>query len=280
LLPLSLPGRETSEFYDDYLQLYMSRAGAPIVMTWCGLAILYAYAALRGVRRAEIALAAVLVLGAFLGPQTIDLKTVSAPRALPMALALIPCFIQAVRRPAASAGRFAVAATALSCLTVALQGTAFLCYRGIVPIHFGLAAILALGTCFKDPFADTLRKIGGVALILLSFAAVVSTFSTEFGEEYKISSVVVTSYVLGMALIAWGIWFVLRGSDQLVVAWIVTSCLIWQLSLISAGKAKQIRNPRGVLLVLGGIASFLIAAVISLFKARSQRVIAHPPEGN
>jgi hypothetical protein len=268
LLPLTLPGTDTPLAYTEFLRLYMARVGAPVLMTWGGLVLLYVYAWLRRAAWAERGFTGLLVLGTVLGPGTVNLQTLEPPTA-PLLGALTVLFLfQAVRFPAHSFRWFVAVCAGLVCASVAFWGTPFTGYYGAIPAHLFLAAVLALGLTFQDSFAELLRNYAGAALLCLSFASLLAAIRGQTAVPVEI----LTGYMALLTLVAWAAWGLGRGSEFWLVAWGTTICLGGQLGIITAAFVRGLRNPRGVLMVLGGGLSFVIAFAISLLKVRHGRI--------
>jgi hypothetical protein len=268
LLALTLPGTDNSLAYTEFLDRYMQVAGAPILMTWGGLLLLYVYAWLRHAAWAESGVMALLLVGTILGPGTLDMRTLEPPTA-PLLGALTGLFLsQACRFPRHSARWFAAVCTAIACAAIAFRGTAFTGYFGVFPAHLLLAAALTLGILFKDSFAGGLRRCAAAALLCLSFIALLATIRGQTAIPLD----VLTSYLAVLTLIAWGAWALVRDTDFWLVAWGTTICLCGQCGLVASTVVRGLRNPRGVLLVASGGLSFLIAFGISLLKVRAGRL--------
>ena len=129
-----------------------------------------------------------------------------------------------------------------------------------LPYHLLLAAVLILGAIFRDGFARVLQSLGAVLLVLAASTA------TLAGPRLlpEAASLVPTLYPLAAALLAFACGY-------LLARWLCFLAALGSLgvSLLAGGwHLYAFLRPRvvGLDYVLGGLASLLVAGLISFWK--------------
>ena len=170
LLAMVPPGGKYSLRFLHEILLPATGTG-PLFATTLAIATFYVWAIARRVAHAVEALSAVLVILAFVGPETVSATTLCLPpQAYPiLGLGAMQALI-ACRKPSA-ARWFCAACCAVVGATLEFHETAFTVYHGIIPAHLLLAAALLLGAVFSGAFARWLQYAGAAFLLLGAIAA-------------------------------------------------------------------------------------------------------------
>jgi hypothetical protein len=234
--------------------------GSPFYLTLLAAIGFYVWAMLRRVRPASELLIVAVALLAVIGPKTSGPSALAGTWTVPLLLAGgLQLALGLSRR--SSVHCLAAAGWWLAALSIELRGTAFLAYGGILPAHLLLAAVLLLGATFRDGFARFLQSLGAALLVLAAVAAPLA------GPRLLPESpgVLVTLYPLAAALVALAYGHLLR-------RWLYHLAALGSVtvSLIAGGwHAYLFLRPRmvGLDYVLGGLASLMVAGLISSLKA-------------
>jgi hypothetical protein len=261
LLWLALPGRHHAPAFEQVLEIVMARIGSPVLLCWWCLVALYLFAWLRGNRLAESGLGVLLVAGSVLGPATVDARSFQFPAVAPLLMASAFFAWVALRRTSSSFRWLVAASSAIGTSTVALWETPFVTLGGVGPLHLFMAAVLLIGFAFDDGFARVCRRIGSVMLVVFSAASVGAFHWGEF------PTVVVLAHGYVLLLASWLSWQHWRTRSDLTVAVIVSCMWLTEFGILVMNVLLRLANPMGVLAMVGGTLSFLIAFAISLGKA-------------
>ncbi len=171
LMPLAVTGPAHAAEDVGFLVLFLERMGAsPLFLTGLGVAVFYAVAAARHVPGAVGALTLALVVMAEVGPQTVDLDSLTAPQPWPwLAAGVLQCVMALRHRGSLRAlvGAFGVALG----VSLMLEGTPLAADRGIVFLHLLLAASVVVGVAFRDRLAWLLRRLNAALLAAAGLAA-------------------------------------------------------------------------------------------------------------
>jgi hypothetical protein len=261
LLWFTLPGTLHSGAYAQFLNLYMSRAGSPVMLTLWGLVALYGFAWLRGNRLGESGLAALFLLGSVVGPATVDVASLRFPAVAPLLAATAVLVWGALRRTTSSLRWFVASVAAIGTSTVALWDTSFVAF-GAAPIHLVVATLLLLGSAFDDPFARWARWAGPIMLAGLSVGALAVT---EFTGTIPVAVLIIYGILISVA--AWFCWHDYRYRSNLVVAVFVTTLWLSRSVVFAGSGLSRFEHPEAAMMIIAGILSFLLAVSISLTKA-------------
>jgi hypothetical protein len=244
----------------DFLQVYMSTAGPPLLLGAVLSAGFYAYAWKRGAQWSEAGIVLSLLALAVTGRDTVGPGSLVVPRALPLlGIALLELWAALRRR----SSRHALAGSVVLILAgaMAFQDSWFVAGAGVIPIHLGAFAVLAIGALFRDRLARILENAG--AFILCGLFVTVLIAGSATGTSIRgmtLYALVMFGSQLGYGwlmrnrLYAFGflatlLGTVLYGTGQLVV------------SLIQGGV------PEGTAHVIVGVVFFVVALFISCLKA-------------
>jgi hypothetical protein len=261
LIPLAMvpPGGNLSLRFLHEVLLPTIHTG-PLFLTTVAVAVFYGWALVRRVSHAVEALAAVLLLLAFIGPRTVNAETINVPpQAYPILLlgamqALLACW-----RPNAVRW-FAAACCATMGLMLVFRGTAFTAYHGVIPAHLLLAAAMLLGAVFAGRFALWLQH-AGAALLGIGAIVVLNGSPTLFGDVPPSWLVIYPAMAIVVAA-AYG-WLV-RNRLFFVSAAATVAC--W----LGIGGLQGYRQMRplisGLDYILCGAFSLVVAMFISLGK--------------
>lgn len=259
-LALAGTGYVSNKVALDFLADFTQRlGGTPLYLTLLAAIGFYAWAMLRRVPLASEALAVTVALLVVIGPGTTGPTTLAEPWGIPLLLAGgLQLATGVSRRSSAHCLIAAVAGTAA--LSIELWGTVFTAYQCLIPAHLLLAAILILGVVFQDLFARLLRSVGAVLLVVAAIAA------TLAGPQLlpEAPSLLPTLYPLATALLA-------LACGYLLARWLYFLAALGSVgvSLLAGGwHLYAFLRPRvvGLDYVLGGLASLLVAGLISFWK--------------
>ena len=267
LLALALPaalavlasvGHQPDDIYQGFLQTFTARlGGSPLWATLLAALAFYTYAALRRVPLAVEALTAALTALAVVGPRTLGLDTLVAPRPAPLlAAAALQLGLGVWRR---DSWHCLLGATVLAPAAVwALAWPAELeALRVPAVFHLALAGALIVGAAFDDVLGEFLRAAGLIAALLACLAV---TMGVTGAPPW-----VALSYPPAMAALLVGYGLLLRQS-----AWVVAAVM----ALLAFGAGAGWRGylvlrqaVAGLDHMVVGLALFALAVVVSLGKS-------------
>lgn len=260
LLLLSQATTSASGPSSMFLNSLVVYCGSPLWMTAWGLVALHVIALARRIPRVERRLLLSLVPFIWIGPQSLNWQTLSAPQPWPLAVIGLFELAQALRQRR-SLPALAGAMCLSGALSVWLWDSDWFVYRRIVPYHAALVSVLLIGGVFRDFSARVLRIIGAILLPVTAAASLVIADGLVF------SNLAWGSYLASLTLLCVGCW-----------AWTRDRAYLYAfLSMVIAGSGESIylsilwaKRTVGfkILIPLGlGIVSFLFAIVISAVKA-------------
>ncbi|HUT13629.1 MAG TPA: hypothetical protein VMY42_24290 [Thermoguttaceae bacterium] len=260
LLALAAGGPGSSETAAGFFQTFRHALGAsPLFVTLLAVAAFYLVAWLRRVPYATTALTASLAAAAVCGPDTVGLSTRISPQGFPLLLiGLLQLWIALRQR---SSWRCLLAMGCfVAAMTCAFWETSFTAYRGLIPIHVSLAAVLLVGALFSDPFAKLLQRLGAALILLAGIAALVLD-PQWLGHPPPMLLAAYPGLVIATAIVygylAGNRWYYAAASGNLI-CWLVV-----------AGRHVYVhlrQTIAGLDQIAWGIAFFLVAVLISLTK--------------
>ena len=257
LLVLSAVGHRPDPVYQRFLATFMSGlGGSPMFLTLIAVAAACGVAAVRRVPMALGGVTLSLLALSVVGPGTLDLDGLVAPRPLPLlAVAALQVGL-ALRRK--ESWRFLVGSFGLIGAVAIGVGPE---HRGLVAFHAELAALMFIGVLFDDPFARFLRGAGALLLALACLAA----FGIGPIDDRGFPPEVVRAYpfLLGVAAAGYGY---LTGCRSYFAAALV-GLLGWLTVAGWQGYCGLRRVLVGLDWIVGGLVFFGLAAIISLGKA-------------
>lgn len=265
-LPMSLTGEPPCDPAGDFLCLHMEWIGSPMQVTLAGLLGFYGYASFRnGPAWLTPMTIALTTLAAIVSPKTVDLQTFGSPNWMPIAVASLMCFLAAYRQPQASIRWFTAVSLGVISLSVAIPSV-MLAYRGAIPLHLMLAAMLIIGVSGRDTFAARLRDLVAAAFVGLAFGVMVYSARSWYG----LSPAVAMIYLLILCGTMWISWRRHRSREFFATAALVSVATTGQTSLSMLSLLLQSGNPWGWGLLAAGVGCFAAGLATSLTKARAR----------
>jgi hypothetical protein len=262
LLILAVVGHRPEATYQGFLARFEARlGGTPLYLTVIASSAFYAYAALRHVPRAFDALCGALALLAVVGPGTLDLGGLVAPRPSPLlAVAALQTALGLRRR---DAWRCLVGAACLTaCATIVLPEAGVLPARarGPVAYHLLLGALLAVGAGFDDALGRWLRG-AGAALALLGCLAVLTGRPSSVGAPPAWAPWL---YPPILAVLLAGYGSILSHRPSLTCAGLILAS--WLVAAIARGYGLLRLAVAGLDYILLGLVAFTLAVLVSMLK--------------
>ena len=262
LVTLAMIGHRTDPVYERFLALFQQGLGVAPPAAALILAVgYYGYAAYRSVPMARGLAMASLAAMMVVGPTTIDPWTWSSPRPWPLLpIAMVQGWL-ALRGK--QSWRAILASACLAAWVVAGPGQSWTGNQQYVAaLHLAVFLPLFLGAIFRDDeWGEFLRQCGGVGLLLASMAAIA-------GEPHLAAVIPpawLGAYPIFMAAIA-AAYAILIGSRFF---FLFPAAILAALVLMfgSKGYIQLRRQITGLDRITLGLASFLVAALISLWKS-------------
>jgi hypothetical protein len=261
LLALAMVGHRPDVVYQRFLRIFQGGMGvAPPAATLLAATAFYVFAAYRSVAPARGFAMASLVALSVVGPSTMDLESLVSPRAWPLLPVAIYQGWLAVRQR--DSWRAFVASGLLVGSTAILLGD--FCSVGqncTITLHLAMAAMLAIGAIFDDELGRHLRFVGGSLLVAAPLAVVA-------GESHLVSVIppgLIGAYPILMAAIALGYGLLVGGR----LFYAASGTILGSVLILFGSKWYWLLRQQVVGLdrIAWGLASFLVAAFISLWKA-------------
>jgi hypothetical protein len=261
LVALAMVGHRADPVYEHYLAMFREGLGFyPPAAALLVATAFYGVAAWRSVDLARGFAMASLVALAVVGPSTLGPSSLTWPSAWPLLpVALIQGWL-AIRRQ--ESGRALLASI---CLIAAISSLAdpswSMEYSGVVAFHLGLVALLALGAIFDDELGRLLRGWGAALLVLGSLAMLSGVPQVILGLPPSWQ----WAYPIGLSSVAVGYGFLVGGRAFFATAGVILAGVL----ALYASRGYAVLRPRvaGLDRIAWGLASFLVAALISLWKA-------------
>jgi hypothetical protein len=254
-------GHGADPIYRGFLTTFSTRLGGDPL--WVGLLAcvgFYTYAALRGVGLAVEGLTVVLVALAFIGPDTLTRHKLGSPQpALLVSAAALQLALGIRQR---DVRRFLVGLVALVAAGLALPAEAGAGpVRAAVAFHLALAAILAAGALFPDPFARRLRAAGAGLGLLACWVVVWGPFD----RDPWIPRWAVLAYPPLLAALLAGYGVLLRDRPSQVAAGVATAG--WLVAAGWRGYHWLRHMVAGLDHIAISLALFALAVLVSLTKS-------------
>jgi hypothetical protein len=258
---LATTGHRYEPIYMNFLDMFrQTLGGSPVFLTLIAAGIFLAYAVARRVPLACELLSVALVALATVGPQTLDLNQLVAPRPAPLAAAGFVLGSIAWKKRHSIRGTLA----ALLFVIAATRGWMAVWPTadwGVVALHLLIIGMLAIGAFFDDCLSDLAQSCASLALLVLGIASALHvpllarSLPANLAPWYPLF-VMVATVAYGL-LVRDRIYLAIAGAS--LAAWVGYSTLqsYQQLRRIVAGLDQ----------IVGGLLFFLIAAAISLKKA-------------
>ena len=266
LLLISYPwlGPWTTHYtYSRFAYEFVETAGSPVFIALMGLLVFYGYAWVRGLRRAEAGLVAMLLLAVFIGPDSFGVRTFRPsltdaqawPLALLGALQLCLCVVRRNSRQALVGALSLSLAAGLLIAETKLSG-----FKASVTFHLVLASLLIISAVFRDDFAKRLRYFAawgiGTACILAMLA----------GPRFGLPSTSVGGYVGGMTVLAFAYGLQLRFWPLIAIGILNCTGGVLAIGILTVRTIRDLSIPDGVKPLLWAMACFSVAVFISTLK--------------
>ncbi|WP_435009723.1 hypothetical protein P12x_000971 [Tundrisphaera lichenicola] len=257
LVVLSMVGHRPDMVYQRFLAMFREGLGVAPPAASLILALgFYGLASLRKVPMARGLAMASLVGLSVVGPGTMGPDSLIRPQAWALApVGLIQAWL-AYRRH--ESWRVLIAAT---CVVGSISGSAGDSWSVSLVFHLSLAAVLVIGAVCEEELGSVFRFLGA---LMLAFA----TIFVVTGEPYLsegLSPLAVRLYPLGIALVALAYGVSFGGIPYYVVAGTILVGALGEFGLKWYLLARA--RVAGLDRIMLGLASFLVAAAISLRKA-------------
>jgi hypothetical protein len=261
LVGLSMVGHRPDLVYERFLTMFREGLGvAPPAASMILALGFYGVAACRRVPMAQGLTMAVLVGLAVVGPRTMGPDSLVAPQAWPLLpVALIQGWL-AIRRRESWRGLVAA-----GCAVAAIAGDPTGSWSDELTVsaafHLAMLSVLALGAIFDDELGRQLRILGSMMIGAAAAAAMA-------GEPHLLACLPPGServYPLLMAAVAAGYGYACGGLPYYAVSGAILGGALAVLA--SRGYLLLRQSVAGLDRIAWGLASFLVAAAISLWKA-------------
>ncbi len=261
LVGLAFVGHRNDPVYQRFLGMFAEGlGGTPAFLTLLAALVYYAYAALRGVRKAPELATIALVLLAMVGPQTLKIEDLQGPHPWPLTLAAALQLALAIQRRNSFRCLVAVGCISLA-ISASLPDPRSSPERFVVALHLLLAGVLVIGLVFDDPLGRFLKQLGAWSFLLLILAGALTEPRSFGGLPPELSQ----AYPLLMALLSVGYGALVGERLYLKVA--AGGFLSWCAVLGGRSYAALRQAVGGLDQITLGLAFFLLAAGISLWKA-------------
>ena len=279
LLGLAMVGHRPDPVYGRFLGLFRDGLGvAPPAATLILAVAFLGSAAARSVPRARGLALAALALLSVVGPGTLDPASLEGPRAWP--LLVVGAILAGIAIRRGELRRGVVAAACLGAGLVLLPGDAWTVDRKVVALlHLILVAQLVLGAALRDRDGSTLgeqlRFLGALELGLV--AALAAAGEPHLGAG--IPAAILPIYPALVATVALAYGLLVGVPAHLAVA----GAILGGMALVAGARwyAQARLQVVGLDRIAAGLASFLVATLISLGKAglprRWREARARPP---
>jgi hypothetical protein len=277
LLGLAMFGHRPDSVYERFLWIFREGMGvAPPAATLFLATAFYTVAAYRAVPMASGFAMASLVALSVVGPETLDPWGLVWPRAWPLLpVALVQGWLAYLRK---NSFRALLASGCLVASTSGLLGDSWsLEQMGLVAFHLALVAVLVLGAIFDDYLGRHLRSWGAVFLV----AASLMSLSNEYHLKAGIPPAMVQYYPIVMTAVACGYGLIVGGWPYFAASAAILSGVLAVYG--HRGYLLLRQQVAGLDRIAWGMASFAVAALISLWKAgmlQSWLTKARPPDAS
>lgn len=259
ILLMALVGHRAEAVYQHFLSMVVSgMGGSPLYLSLIGVAVFYAVAALRGIPLGTRGLSLCLGALAVVGPGTITLGGLVAPRAWPILAVAAVQACSALAR-GGSARWFWAAVWLILGAAIGLADSSL--DRGVILAHGLLGTALVLGAVCDDDFARLLRGAGMGLLVMLALGAMVAA---ERGS-FDVAPEILWAYPLALGAIAWIYGSVLKVRGYMAAA--AADLAVWILALGWQAYGSLRPFIAGLSQLAWGLACFVLAALISFAKA-------------
>jgi len=249
-------GRIAAEFQTLFRQ---TLGASPLFLTALISLAFYAYAWWRRVPGALDVLALAMAVLVFISPDSRRLLPLESAHGYPLLIAAAIQGAICLRRPHSFRFLLSLLAT-IGAITVDGLGTVLTACDYAVPLHLALAAVLLAGLAFRDEFAEFLRHMGALLLLIAGFYSLRLTPASFPG----LPEVWLLVYPLLLAVVAAVYGRLVRNQFHYVTAGLL-AC-IWLLLRGWSGYLWLRRFLPGLNFIAWGLISLAVAVWISLLK--------------
>ena len=259
-LLLAMADHRPNPVFQGFLRQFIETlGGSPFFFGLIAVAGLYGYASIRRVPMALGGLTAALLGLVVVGPDTLNLGNLVAPRPLPLLAVAVLELALAVRRR--ESWRALIAAICvIAAVTIGLEQSSLDGSSGFVAVHLMIIAAILIGASFHDALARILERS---AALLLACSCLISCWGNR--EIFvHVPAELLRIYPPVIILLA-AVYGRLSGRHHFVAA-----AVIGLAGWLTSGGWRFYRDLRRVVVgldwITSGLAFFVVAAAISLVK--------------
>lgn len=261
LLLLALPWSNGWAFESFLIGKVTATIGSPLWWTTLLLLVFFGWAVLRKVAGASVGFVSMIALLAFVGADTISLRTIGAPHPAPMFVAGTLLAIAAAIRKT-SAGCIAASAILISAMWLVLPQTPLSEFRMMTSYHLLLTCCVVFGLSFRDRFSTLLRGVGAIWLPLTSLAIMAGWLAEDMPIAWKLLYVAdVTAACFACATLGHSKWYLYASTCS-------TAVLGYGLMMLGFRGAASLVGRAAMTALSWSVATLLIGVLISAHKAQ------------
>ncbi|MHC4253767.1 MAG: hypothetical protein ACYS9X_32025, partial [Planctomycetota bacterium] len=265
-LVVSFPGAGGDRCYGEFRDLITAGLASPGLIATLGAAAFYVFAWIRRERLAEAGLMVSLGVLSVVGRGTVGTGTMRGPGALIFAAMASVQAVQAFRSRTSLRAFFALV-FAVAAAGLAFEGAWAVSVGWLIPAHLVFAGSLLIALAFHDRFARFIQDVGAY-LIVAAFAVALVFAGWAAPDEAQLAYGL---YAVAVFVLAPAYWLVTRNVNHFR-AFLLNVCALAIAGVVSAFRlVARPGRTKGAGLILGGAASFVVAALISLVKAGGLR---------
>ncbi len=261
LLLLALPWSSGGAFQSFLIGKVTATIGSPLWWTTLLLLVFFGWALLRKVAGASVGFVSMIALLAFVGADTISLRTIGVAHPAPLFVAGTLLAITAAIRKS-SAGCFAASAVLISALWLVLPATPIAAFRMTTCYHLLLLCCVLFGLIFRDRFSTLLRLTGAAWLPLTSLAMMSGYLAGDVPISWKLL------YVFGATAICFNCAMLSHSKWYLYASTISTAVLGYGLMMLGFRRAASLVGSEAMTALSWSVATLLIGVLISAHKAQ------------
>ena len=265
---VSLPEGNGAAF-ERFLEMLVHSIGSPLWLALFCVMAFYAYTWKRRVPGSETAFHLALLALCFVGQGTTGSSAIAVNTGWPLVLFGTIQLVQYLRQRNSLRLFAAIAATVLL-FAVGLWQPQYTFQIVVLAYHLLMATAFAVGYCCEDQYARGLRALaGGMTLLAtgIAFASSMGPYDEAAWQSVPaVPMALRTGYVLVLALVTLECWQVLKDRFWLLASLLHAGVGVYFAILMTGEAAYEVIGPRGFLPLVGGLACFLVAGLISAQK--------------
>ncbi|NOX56961.1 MAG: hypothetical protein GXP27_21475 [Planctomycetes bacterium] len=247
--------------FPRFLRTVVETIGSPVWLTVWLLLAFYVWAWIRRVPGAVIGTAAMCLLLALIGPETIDPRSLVGPYPWPFLVAAVLLLIEGLRR-ASSGVCTASAASFVLGLWYLLPQTVVAGYRFSICYHVLWLAVVVLGFVYQDRMAKALLVVGAAQMPLASFVVAASPVAAQIPFAWRLS------YVLLLVVCSLAIAKVWRNRWYFYAFGATSAVAFYQVTVLGFRRAVDSVGRPAMTALAWSLGMLLLAFLISAHKAR------------